>query len=299
MLSLLLLYYVLAAVYSVLRWKYRDRCGEDTAGAITLVVLLPLFGLFISLLRDGLRSGYLRLSRSTGHLTDEVADDQPVRVFRTLDVRKESNLVPLEEALLVNDHTSRRRLMLDFLKDDPGAMMPLLEQAVSNEDTETSHYAVTAVVEIKRKLTLSIQHYSVRYEQGDRSVAMLGEYAEAIRQYMHSGFMDRPTRRTYLSTYARLLGELIEAGGGDEQVFNAKIHSEMELERPDLALQYEQKFREAHTDSEQPYLTALQLYYDLQMKEAFFQTLQALKQSNIKVSNTGLNVIRYWSEKGA
>lgn len=299
MLSLLLLYYVLAAVYSVLRWKYRARCGEDTAGAITLVVLLPLFGLFISLLRDGLRSGYLRLSRSTGHLTDETPDEQPVRVFRSLDVRKESNLVPLEEALLVNDHTSRRRLMLDFLKDDPGAMMPLLEQAVSNEDTETSHYAVTAVVEIKRKLTLSIQHYSVRHEQGDRSVEMLREYAEVIRQYMHSGFMDRATRHTYLSTYARLLGELIEAGGGDEQTFNAKINSEMQLDRPDTALQYEQKFREAHPDSEQPYLAALQLYYTLQMKEAFFRTLHSLKQSNIKVSNAGLNVIRYWSEKGA
>lgn len=299
MLSVLLIYYLVAILYSLIRYRFRQQLGEDTAGSITLVLLLPLFGLPLCLLRDGLRSGYLRLSRSTGHLLDEVQDNHHVRVFRSLDVRKESNLVPLEEALLVNDLSSRRRLMLDFLKDDPGAMMPLLEQAVSNEDTETSHYAVTAVVEIKRKLTLGIQHWSVRYGSGEHTPEVLTEYAEVIRQYMHSGFMDSPTRRSYLSTYASLLGELVAMNHATEEVFQAKIDSELQLHRHDEALRYQNLFHNQFPQSELPYLAALKLYYELQMKDAFFDTLQSLKQSPVKVSHTGLNVIRYWSEKGA
>ena len=58
--------------------------------------------------------------------------------------------------------------MIDVLKEDTMQYMEVIKTAVLNEDTETSHYAVSAVMEIKRKLSISLQQLSVKFDQNKR-----------------------------------------------------------------------------------------------------------------------------------
>ena len=76
----------------------------------------------------------------------------------------ELNVVPIEEALLINDYSTRRQVLIDVLKMDAFRYIDALKSAVINEDTETSHYAVTAISEEKRKLTILLQKLAVEYE---------------------------------------------------------------------------------------------------------------------------------------
>ncbi|SDW66316.1 hypothetical protein [Paenibacillus sp. CF384] len=296
MVNFIIGYYVVSAIYLAITMKRRLRDGWYT---LILVTCLPFFGLLFSLLQDA--AAFMKTKGGDDRfkeLTDmNVQED---RIYQRVNVDKETNLLPLEEALVVNDNTTRRRLLLDILKEDMDEkMIPLLEQAVNNEDTETSHYAVTAVMEIKRKLLLSIQKWSVRHEDDKENPQVLLAYANAIKNYSTSGFMDKRTQMTYKLTYVNLLRQLLQTDAASVMLYQEIIESEKALERYDEALRNCDQFLEKYPQSEQAYLSALDLYYTLKMREPFYAILEDLKASKISVSNRGLNIIRFWSVKGA
>ena len=69
--------------------------------------------------------------------------------FRSVE-ENDHDIVPLEEALLINDPEKRRKLIMDILNDDPSKYIELLEKARMNEDVEVVHYAITAMVELSK-----------------------------------------------------------------------------------------------------------------------------------------------------
>ncbi|MFB9325904.1 hypothetical protein ACFFSY_08180 [Paenibacillus aurantiacus] len=289
-------YYLLALIYLLLSAK---RGLRDFRYTVLLVAGLPVFGLPLAIIQDFAARGEAASDeeRFRELMNARAASD---RIFQRVNVGREVNLLPLEEALIVNETGTRRRLLLDVLKEDMDEkMIPLLEQAMSNEDTETSHYAVTAVMEIKRKLLLDIQKYSVRYEADKTHLPTQLAYAEAIQRYLNSGFMDKRTQTGYRMTYVRLLKELLRTEAASEALYADVVRAQMALGHYDEALRYAKRFLEQYETSEDAYLVLLDVYYTLQLKEPFEETLEALKASKISVSNKGLNVIRYWSAKGA
>ena len=68
----------------------------------------------------------------------------------------DKKIVPLEEALLINEPRVRRELIMDVLNDDPEEYMDLLKQARMNEDVEVVHYAITAMVELSKEAVCGI-----------------------------------------------------------------------------------------------------------------------------------------------
>lgn len=289
-------YYVVCIVYLITKWIGRK--GDWLLGSM-MALLIPFFGLPLAILRDfaGSKAGSSEIKRFVDLIDGNERQD---RIFTRIDVDKEVNIAPLEEVLLVNDLATRRRLLLDVLKEDMDEkMIPLLERAASNEDTETSHYAVTALMEMKRKMLLDIQKWSVRYEEQSNDSYVMRHYANAIKQYMMSGFMDSRMQMSQRMNYVNLLDRLLDSEMRSEELFKEKISSEIELGRYEEGLRYSLLFRKYYPDNEDAYLTALNLYYSLKKNDSFYETLEALKLSKIRVSNTALNVIRYWSVKGA
>ena len=67
------------------------------------------------------------------------------------------DVVPLEEALLLNDPSRRRELIMNVLNDNPGEYVELLKQARMNEDVEVVHYAITAMVELSKEYDYRLQ----------------------------------------------------------------------------------------------------------------------------------------------
>ena len=74
------------------------------------------------------------------------------------------DVVPLEEALLLNDSSRRRELIMNVLNDNPGEYVELLKQARMNEDVEVVHYAITAMVELSKEYDYRLQKIEKIYE---------------------------------------------------------------------------------------------------------------------------------------
>ena len=119
--------------------------------------------------------------------------------------------------------------MIDVLKDDATRYMDVVKTAVENEDTETSHYAVSAIMEVKRKLALTIRQLSDEFARNPDDIGVACEYRDALKQYMDSGFMDENTLRVYRNKYIDVLRTIISKKDGDiENDYEEKMLCEIE-----------------------------------------------------------------------
>ena len=118
-------------------------------------------------------------------------------------------LVPLEEALIVNDPAERRRLMLSMLTEEPDAYLAQLQAAKLNDDVEVAHYAATAVAQISKESDLKLQQLERAFKT-DPSAQNLNEYCDFLGEYLGSGLAEGRVAQIQRQQYARLLARRCE-----------------------------------------------------------------------------------------
>ena len=295
-------YYVISLLYTAYLFKYhlRRRSYSLLVYELIMIILLPFVG-FPMMVVTKWKKGQLGVDTGIHLLqaaSEETMETLDRHVYRSVNVEKESNIVPLEEALIVNDLATRRRMLLDVLKEDSFQYINLLQEAVSNEDTETSHYAVSAIMEIKRKLLLRLQEWSVQYETNKNDFEVLVSYAEVLQQYMKSGFLDERSLRKNQYMYFEILTRLVEIYPQREDYHVERINCALGLGRYTEASRAGEALMAAHGDREIAYLMALKILYTTKSYDEFKVTLSKLKQSSIKIGHTTLQYIRFWSKGG-
>ncbi len=294
----LAIYYLVGAIYYV-AGRLRDKRKRSSRGyEAVLIFMLPFAGLLYLAIAKLDRRG--DDAEENVHLLQLMTKDTAAllehNVYRGVNLEKERNIVPLEEALLVNSLAIRRRMILDVLKDDVHRYSPMLLEAVSNEDTETAHYAVSGIMEIKRKAMLDLQAASVRYEQHRDDPKVLSNYAETLKRYMTSGFLDSRTLRRHQLMYSQTLGELLGIDTANLQAYEEKINCELALERYDHARETCGLLMKAYPAHELTYVMRMKIAYMTGSDQEFKHTLEELKRSRIQVSSNTLKYIRFWSK---
>lgn len=125
----------------------------------------------------------------------------------------DDGVVPLEEALIVNDPGDRRRLMLSMLTEDPDAYLAQLQAAKLNDDVEVAHYAATAVAQISKESDLKLQQLERAFKT-DPSAQNLGAYCDYLGAFLSSGLAEGRVAQIQRQQYARLLARRCEREDG-------------------------------------------------------------------------------------
>ena len=211
-------------------------------------------------------------------------------------LHEELNVISVEEALIVNDFNTRRKVMIDILKQDAMQFIDVLKTAVVNDDSETSHYAVTAVIEVKRELTMLLQKLAVQFNQNEHDINIATTYAEVVQAYLRSGFLDTQSMKQYNTLYAQIVERLIAHDAATEQHFVNKMNTVIYLKNISDAQLTIERFKQAYPHSEQPYISAMNFYFDLRSFEKLVTELEQLKASPITLSTQAMKVVRYWNE---
>ncbi|ATP40265.1 hypothetical protein CSE16_09530 [Solibacillus sp. R5-41] len=290
---IIFLYIVISAF---VLWFFSLGNLQDWVFRCTLVLFLPVIGWFIPSLwpKKLLRNEGEQFEAYMNAQTDDIAIELRSSKL-TIEKDRELAVVSIEEALIISDFTTRRRVMLDLLKQDAMKYLDILQTAVTNDDTETSHYAVTAVIEVKRELSLLLQKLSVEFSQNPQDQHVALTYVQVIREYLQSGFLDKQSTKNYRMTYIQVIQSIIENNKATEALFNEKIDMELTLGELQAAEQTALLFKEHYPLSEKPYLQLLAIYCELKSASKFRSVLNNLKNAPITLTNEALVTVRYWS----
>ncbi|URN96378.1 MAG: hypothetical protein NAG76_09240 [Candidatus Pristimantibacillus lignocellulolyticus] len=281
------------AVIIILNWKNK----RNIALKMIVVTFLPVVGWVLPMVWSRIRSE--DSSKEFNDYIERQQEEHKVRrigIYNEVEKYKELNVIPIEDALVVSEHQERRQVMIDVLKQDTINYIEILQRAVSNEDTETSHYAVSAIVELKRKLQISMQELTVKYENDQSNLHVVIAYVEVLREFMNSGFLDHRTLRKYQFTYLSVLNRLIVLAYETKWAYIAKVNMEIKLELYGDAEKTAQLFIENFPDNEDAYLSLLKVYFVTRSKQKLHLTLDKLKNSPVRLSNQALTTVRFWSE---
>lgn len=264
---------------------------------LTMVLLLPIIGW---LLPSVWPKKWLKKDEDffANYLTNQTEDIsiKLIESQNSIDGEQELNTISIEDALILNDYSTRRKVLIDILKQDAMQFIDVLKTAVTNEDTETSHYAVTAVIELKRELTGLLQKLSVEYSQHPDDFTIANAYADVIKEYLRSGFLDEQSIKKYKVTYTTILQRIIANNQASESTFIEKIYMELSLKDSMAAEETVQQFKRHFPKCEDAYICAMKIYFESFAFEKLSHELALLKSAPISLSNDALTVVRYWSE---
>lgn len=208
----------------------------------------------------------------------------------------EGRVVPLEEALLINDPSMRRELMLEIMYEDPSCYISQLQEASMNEDTEVVHYAVTALVELQKKYDLQFQDMEHKMAKDPDDRQLLEDYLELVEQYLGSGLLEGNARNIQLRRYAELLGKKLEEHQDQISLYCKRVDANLKLHEYEEAWQDIRTLLEQWPGDERGYLFLIQYYALTRDRSGISRTLKLLEQREVYLSPKGRSVVQFWNE---
>lgn len=258
------------------------------------MVLVPLWGPLLLVLcargeafGDALEDGTLESLR----LSDEIRRGMQVQVREG-----DAGVVPLEEALIVNDPIDRRRLMLSMLTEDPDAYLAQLQAAKLNDDVEVAHYAATAVAQISKESDLKLQQLERAFKT-DPSTENLDAYCDYLGTYLDSGLAEGRVEQIQRQQYARLLARRCERedGAALRIRYAAALADAGELDEAEAVTT--QLVAEVPDDQE-AWMLCLRLAVMRRDGEAVQQVIDAIDNQHVYLSAENLEKLAFWRDGG-
>ena len=210
-------------------------------------------------------------------------------------VREENDrdVVPLEEALLLNDPARRRELIMNILNDDPGEYVDLLKQARMNEDVEVVHYAITAMVELSKEYDYRLQKIEKKYMDAPDDPAVLEEYCDFLKEYLSQGFMEKQMEQIQRNQYTQLLlkqlGQKVTLHTCVCLMENLMVQGDFALAEKTLKIMDENWHR-----SEEYWIWRIKYLAERKMGKELEASLKSLKKEHIYLSSKGKEALEFW-----
>lgn len=258
------------------------------------MVLVPLWGPLLLVLcargeafGDALEDGTLESLL----LNDEIRRGMQVQVREG-----DAGVVPLEEALIVNDPSDRRRLMLSMLTDDPDAYLAQLQAAKLNDDVEVAHYAATAVAQISKESDLKLQQLERAFKT-DPSAQNLDAYCDYLGEYLASGLAEGRVAQIQRQQYARLLARRCERedGAALRIRYATALADAGELDEAEAVIT--QLVAEVPDDQE-AWMLCLRLAVMRRDGEAVQQVIDAIDNQHVYLSAENRKKLAFWRDGG-
>lgn len=223
-----------------------------------------------------------------------IKNKQQILELKKVDYVKEINVISLEEALLVSENKIKRNLLIDVFKNDYKISVKALKKALQDEDSETSHYAASGIMRLKKEFELKISEYRVEYEKNKSDKGLIKSYLILLKNYLNSDLLDQNNYNKYLKEYSHILGKVVFISDLGKEFFEDKISAEITLGNLNKAKDFCDKYYKKFPNIEGPYLMYMKLYYYLKDNNSMKYILAKLRNSNIVLTKRGLDMVRFW-----
>ena len=231
-------------------------------------------------------------------LADVIFSKERVKTQLKADEERERDMVPLEEALSVNEKKDLRMVMLNTIRGGVQDSLASIMLALNSGDSESSHYAASVLSSELDEFRSNVQRLckSMQEEQSGQT-----EYEEMLLDYMNGVLQQRLFTNVEQEKLVRTMEEAAQSLYGKnpqrltEQRYEGVCLRLLEIKDYPNAQAWAQRLAEQHPNCLAAYTCRLKLYFTLQDREAFFDTMAALKRSDVVIDRETLEMIRVFS----
>ncbi len=265
---------------------------------LIFVFLIPLFGIAVLAINEIYSRGNKKVKKEAGIEKLKINDE----IYRSIlmEEQEENIIVPLQEALILNDASVRRELMMKIMYDDTSQYVDTLKTARMNNDTEVVHYATTAMVEVQKEYDLKLQQLDKEYRENPEEMSILKSYLDLLGNYIASGLLEGNMLHFQRRKYQELLEKIISLQKEEDSItwFTKKAENELALKEYEAADHTIEEIISRWPDQEKGYLLRINLSAAEKKRESIKDTLDEINKYHIYLSSTGKNVVRFWQEEG-
>lgn len=260
-----------------------------------IMILCPVVGPCFFLLSHVL---YLVFFPAAMDLEDVIFSKERVKIQLKADEERGRNMVPMEEALSVNEAQDMRLIMMNTLKGEIQSSLSTIAMALSSRDTESSHYAASILSDGLNEFRLQVQKLLAAMEEEQEGETeceeMLIDYMDGI---LRQQVFTRIEQRNLVQKMAAIAETLYQKDASrlDGQRYENICLRLLEIEDFENSEKWCLRLAEQHKDQLCAYTCRLKLYFTLKNRGAFFETLRALKSSEVVIDNETLELIRIFS----
>lgn len=259
-----------------------------------LMITIPFIGIIYTLSIFIFKT-FIKSENGKNAIEKESEYDKDISLLiREAELKNKRDLVPIEDALNLNTHTVKRNLVIEMLKEDPYKYLEFLLKALRDEDSETSHYAATAITQIKSKLTIAMQSMEVEYDKNKNNKYISDRYIKSIKDSIDSKLMDEKENLRLTYSYKIALENHIKNIEVKESYLNELIKIYIQIKDYDKAIYFSHKYIKTFKKTYKPYMFLLEVYYNLEDKKNFDVALNSLRNSSIKLDKDALDIVRFW-----
>ena len=257
------------------------------------VLCLPLIGLILLFLI------YL-LSQLSGkqkkYETEGVFKETPqMEYIAEFDQEKERNVVPVEEALLLNEKEIQRSLVMEVAKRDPEGYLSKLKRALLSDDTETAHYAASSITELKRGYDKRLSDAERAYKRNPASGPSRREYIDVLNDIVRADLTIEKIRNRYINMLVDVLKYDIEISEKPMQdSYDMLITYLGKLENFDDAQKWLRRYQETYSHSDRPLRLKLLLAYETKDNEWFKAAIKEVEEAEFPITKKTMDMIDFW-----
>jgi hypothetical protein len=288
----ILIHIILFCIYAVLIFTRRSSLSPAN---LLPILCIPVFGITSAIIAD-----YIFFTKKENLATEDPTETLSLSediYWKSIKKREQAqNIVPLEEALIVNDRQTRKKLIFETLLEDPMKNLDILLLARENNDADTAHYANTTIAKIQRDFQLKIQKLAFEYESDQDNVGLLNKYIETLGNFINSGLSESFLLIRQRIIFANLLEKKISLEGWDRGTLHQKIMNSLELKDINPAIEAVEILKHNLPYDEQTWINALRIsvagHDTLRLRE----TIDEIKEKQIEWSADGKEQINTWIE---
>lgn len=273
----------------------RNRVLKFSEQLMPIVVLVPIAGVICA----GIAEYFSRTQKAgTRSITLEEMhlDDTDLRIKKLSPDEDEGMVIPLEEAMSINDSATRRQLMLDILRKSPEQYTGLLQKACTDEDIEVSHYASTAVMEIQREYDYNLQKAERLYHGDETNPVYRNKYIQNLKDYIGSGLIDENILFLYRHRFSEVLAAKIKEEPENMEVILLAADNYLALKNFTEAEALSKTAVKKWPNREAALLSLLKVYEQMNNGEGIKRVISHIKNHNVYLSNHGKNVLAFWDK---
>lgn len=265
---------------------------------LPIVFLVPVFGFSCLLFLEWESRGDQENKKEIGIEKLKINDDIHRSILMEEDPARDL-MVPLQEALLMNDASTRRELMMDILYDDVGEYVEVLKNARMNDDTEVVHYATTAMVELQKDYETKLQKQKEAFAL-EEDAGLLDEYIQTLEKYVESGLLEgnmlKNRRLELCGLLERKLTQRKEEGHEELPLYDKKFEQDCALGEYEDALRMADAAIRLCPQQEEGYLMKIRHGVMTKNPEQIGTVIGLLENNKVYLSPAARRTVDFWKE---